>query len=246
MRDTWRLVDSGKLRPPESVAADEAVLEAHSKGAVPDTLHFYVRSSPTVSVGYFQKVAETLDLDACARLGVSVVRRRSGGSSIYTDGGQLIYGLVVRAEELPPTPEASFALVCGAIAKALSGLGVEARHRPVNDVEVGGRKVSGSAQLRRRGSVLQHGTVIVDTDLRAMDSVLRHVSEQRPSERVTTLAALLGRSPGMDEVKVSLRESFSSLFEVGFEEAGLTAGEEETVKRLVNERYSRDEWNLRL
>lgn len=246
MSDTWRLVDSGPLPPPESVAVDEAVLEAHSRGEAPDTLHLYSRSSPTVSVGYFQKASEAVDLGACARLGVSVVRRGSGGSSIYTDGGQLVYGLVVRSDELPPTPEASFALVCGAVAGALSRLGVDARHRPVNDVEVGGRKVSGSAQLRRRGSVLQHGTVIVDTDLRAMDSVLRHARGQRPSDRVTTLATILGRTPAMDEVKALVREEISSLFGIRFEAGPLTPAEGSAVGRLVRERYSRDEWNLRL
>ncbi len=246
MRDNWRLVDSGVVGPPVSAALDEAILEAHSNGAVRDTLHFYTRSSPTVSVGYFQRVGETLDLDACGRLGVSIVRRGSGGSSIYTDEGQLIYGLVVRSEELPPTPEASFAVVCGAIATALSSFGIDARHRPVNDIEVGGRKVSGSAQLRRRGSVLQHGTVIVDTDLTAMDSVLRHADGPKPSERVTTLAALLGHAPDMDEVKARVRGAISDAFGVRMDKDVLTGEEEGHVGRLVEERYSRDEWNLRL
>lgn len=225
---------------------DEAILEAHSDGSVPGTLHFYVRSSPTVSVGYFQKVGKSLDLDACRRLGVAVVRRGSGGSSIYTDRGQLIYSIVSGSDELPVTPDASFALVCGAIARALSALGVDARHRPVNDVEVGGRKVSGSAQLRRRGSVLVHGTVIVDTDMAAMDAVLRRGAGPKPSERVTSLSALLGRAPAMDDVKRLMLESFSSSLGAEFEEGALTDGEKGSVARLVDERYSRDEWNLRL
>ena len=245
MRDRCRLVDSGTVTPPESAALDEAILEAHSMGSVPDTLHFYVRSSPTVSVGYFQMAGESLDLDACRRLGVSVVRRGSGGSSIYTDSGQLIYGLVMGAKELPPTPEASFALVCGTIAKALSSFGVDARHRPVNDIEVGGRKVSGSAQLRRRGSVLQHGTVIVDTDLDAMDAVLRRGPGPCPSERVTTLAALMGHAPGMDEVKARIQGALSDVLGIMMEKGSLTDGEMARVERLVKERYSRDDWNMR-
>ena len=247
MRGTWRLVDSGLVAPAESVALDEAILEAHSAGSAPDTLHFYVRSSPTVSVGYFQSVGEGLHIEACRRLGVSVVRRGSGGSSIYTDRGQLIYALVSRSDNLPATPDASFALVCGAIAKALSSLGLEARHRPVNDVEVGGRNVSGSAQLRRRGSVLVHGTIIVDTDMAAMDSVLRrHGAGPRPSERVTSLRSLLGAAPAMDDVKRLLRESFSSSLGAVFEEGALSEEERDRAARLVAERYSRDEWNLRL
>ncbi len=246
MRDIWRFLDSGLVAPAESVALDEAILEAHSVGSVPDTLHFYVRERPTVSVGYFQKVAETVDLEACRRLGVAVVRRGSGGSSIYTDRGQLIYAVVARSEDLPPTPDESFALVCGAVARALSALGVEARHRPVNDVEVGGRKVSGSAQLRRRSSVLVHGTVIVDTDTAVMDAVLRHGDGPKPSERVTSLSALLGSAPDMDEIKRLLRESLTSSLRAECEDGMLTAEEKGSVERLVRDRYSRDEWNLRL
>jgi lipoate-protein ligase A len=241
-----RLVDSGFVPPAASAALDEAVLEAHSRGSVPDTLHFYARSSPTVSVGYFQRAGESLDLEACRRLGVHVVRRGSGGSTIYTDRGQLIYGLVVRSDELPPTPEASFALVCGAIARAISSFGVEARHRPVNDIEVGGRKVSGSAQLRRRGSVLQHGTVIIDTDLRTMDAVLRGRGGPRPSERVTTLASLLGTAPDVAEVKRRVAREVGGALGSEVVEGVLTGAETEDVERLVAERYSRDEWNLRL
>lgn len=245
MSDVWRMVDSGSLPPPESAAVDEAILEAHAAGEVPCTLHFYVRSSPTVSLGYSQRVSESVDLDACRRLGVSVIRRGSGGGSIYTDRGQLIYALVVGAEALPKSLDASFAVVCGAVADALSSIGVDAMQRPVNDVEVGGKKVSGSAQHRRRRSVLQHGTVLVDTDMGLMDLVLVGGQGRRPSERVTNLSSLMGRTIDMDVLKARLRDAFSSSFGTRFEPGTLTQREKSTVKHLVTERYSRDEWNLR-
>lgn len=244
MGPALRLVDSGLVDPPASAATDEAILERHSRGGSPDTIHFYVRRSPTVSVGYFQKVRESVDLDACRRLGVSVIRRGSGGSSIYTDRGQLIYALVLGEDALPETPDESFALVCGGIARALCTFGVEARHRPVNDVEVAGRKVSGSAQLRRRGSVLVHGTVIVDTDLSVMDAVLRPRGGQRPSERVANMSSLLGAPVPMGEVKSRLTSSLSGVLGATVEPGFLTGPEEDAVGLLVKERYSRDEWNM--
>lgn len=221
------------------------MLEAHSAGEVPATLHFYVRSSPTVSIGYSQRVSGSVDLDACRRLGVSIVRRGSGGGSIYTDHGQLIYALVVGAEALPRALEPSFAVICGAVARALSSFGLDARHRPVNDVEVGGRKVSGSAQHRRAGSVLHHGTVLVDTATDTMDAVLLAGPGRRPSERVANLSMLLGRAPEMAVVRERLADAFSSSFGVRFEKGALTGPERARVGRLVAERYSRDEWNLR-
>lgn len=236
--------------PPESAALDEAILEAHIRGKVRNTLHFYIRSVPTISVGYFQKVAESVDLAECGKRGVAIVRRKSGGSSIYTDQGQLIYGLVVRETDLPVEIADSFRLVCEAVAQALRSLGADAVYRPMNDVEVHGRKVSGNAQLRRKGSVLQHGTVVVDTDLSQMDAVLRMSGPRgkglsRPSERMTTLVNILGAVPEMTVVKGALVSAFEGVFDAKFSESHLSELELSLVKSLVDERYSKKEWNLK-
>lgn len=244
------MVDSGLVSPPVSAALDEAILEAHIAGKVPNSLHFYRRATPTVSVGYFQKVVESVDLAECERRGVALVRRKSGGASIYTDPGQLIYGLVVREDDLPRDRAGSFRKTCTAIAKALETLGVNAVYRPMNDVEVDGMKVSGNAQLRRKGSVLQHGTIVVDTDIQQMDSVLRVLKAargigHRPSERVTTLSSLLGSVPDMELVKSALVFAFGNAFDVNFVASPLAETESALVRKLVRERYSKKEWNLK-
>ncbi|MBE0518092.1 MAG: lipoate--protein ligase family protein [Thermoplasmata archaeon] len=247
---SWRLIDSGIVSPPVSGALDEAILEAHSRGMVPNTLHFYIRSSPTVSVGHFQKVNETLDLDECWTRGVSIIRRRSGGRSIYTDSGQLIYAIVLSRSDIPASPEKSFEVLCTIVSRAISSFGVDARYRPVNDVEIGGKKVSGSAQLRRKGSVLQHGTVLVDTDIEVMDSVLRLDRERdlglsKPSDRVTTLSRVLGVIPDMTEVKSRLSRAFSDHLRSELVRDELTRFEADLVNELVGTHYSKDEWNLK-
>jgi len=250
MLRSWRLVDSGFVSPAESAALDEAILEAHVQGAVPGTLHFYRRSVPTVSIGYFQKAADSVDLLECKRRGVSVVRRKSGGSSIYTDPGQLIYGLVIDGCDVPEDKSA-FCAICEALARALSSFGVDALYRPPNDVEVGGRKLSGNAQLVRKGSLLQHGTVLVDTDLATMDAVLRLAptkdrSVAKPSDRVTTLKSLLGRAPYMGSVKSSIVKEISEMLNADFKKGELSDAERNHVKKLVAERYSKEEWNMKL
>lgn len=250
MPRAWRLVDSGLVPPPESAALDEAILEAHISGKVSNTLHFYIRSVPTISVGYFQKIAESVDLVECERRGVAIVRRKSGGSAIYTDHGQLIYGLVLHDSDLPEKSADSFRPTCQAIANALRIFGVDAIYRPMNDVEVDGRKISGNAQLRRKGSVLQHGTVVVDTNVREMDAVLkvsnpRRIGVSSPSERMTTLASLLGVAPKMETVKGSMVSAFEKAFDAKFSLSSLTEFEASLVKKLVDERYSRREWNLK-
>jgi lipoate-protein ligase A len=250
MQDRWRLIDSDLVPPAESAALDEAILEAHIASAVPNTLHFYRRKVPTVSVGYFQKVSNSVHPEECLRRGVSIVRRKSGGSSIFTDRGQLIYGLVVRSSDVPASPEDTFRVLCTALAKAISRFGVAASYRPLNDVEVSGRKISGSAQLRRRGSVLQHGTVLVDTDLETMDAVLKvdrakNPDMLRPSQRIVTLANLLPSPPEMGDVKSKIEAELERALSVKFHQEELTSSERVAVENLVRERYSKDEWNFR-
>ena len=244
MNAPWRLVDSPALSPPRSAAVDEAVLECHVRGLVPNTLHFYTRSKPTVSVGRFQKIDETVAVEECRRRGVAIIRRRSGGGSIYTDPSQLIFALVASQRTLGATPSESFEMICGAVAKALRGFGAEARHRPINDVEVDGRKVSGSAQLRRRGSVLHHGTILVDTDLETMNAVLRGRSTL-PSTRVTTLSALLAEPPAIGAIKRSMEAALAVAFDVQFVLEELVEAELKLVDEYVGSHYGNDEWNLR-
>jgi len=251
MPGEWRLVDSGLVEPAESAALDEAILEAHATGGAPNTLHFYRRAAPTVSIGYFQKVVDTVELGECERLGVSVIRRRSGGSSIYTDAGQLIYGLVVRESDLPKGREESFRFICSAVARALGSLGVGAYYRPTNDIEIGGRKVSGNAQLLSRGSVLHHGTILVDTSVANMDALLKvdkakYPSLTKPSDRVATLSSILGARPDMEIVKGNMVREISGAFGCRFEKSSLSPKERDLVRRLVQERYGRKDWNFRL
>ncbi len=251
MSDSWRLVDSGLVRPPESAAMDEAILEAHSEGLVGNTLHYYRRSQPTVSLGYFQKVQEAVNLEECDRRGVALVRRKSGGSSIYTDPGQLIYGLVVKESDLPGEHAEAFRVVCSALARAISSFGVIASYRPMNDVEINGRKVSGNAQLRRKGSVLVHGTVLIETDLGTMDAVLRpraveEGSALKPSERVTTLASLMaGVPPTVLEMKTAFASEISREFDVALDGSSLSAREKVLVSEFVRDRYGNREWTFR-
>ena len=245
MTRLWRLLDSGALPTPQSAAVDEAVLEAHSRGAAPDTLHFYTRSRPTVSLGRFQRVADALDPGECKARDVAIVRRRSGGGTIYTDSGQILFALVSSQGTLGDNTAASFARVCTAVADSLRSLGANARYRPVNDVEVEGRKVSGSAQLRRHGSVLHHGSVLVDTDLEAMDAVLISPATV-PSERVTTLSLILGRAPALEDVRHSMIIGFQEALDVGFQPGELTEYELGLVDDYVAKHYGDDEWNLGL
>jgi len=247
----WRLVDSDAAPGPCTAALDEAIARSRSDGAVPDTLHFYRRRPPAVTLGYSLDASAEVDLDYCRRQGIDVVRRLSGGGAIYTDDRQLVYSLTTK-DILPSQVEESLRIVCSAVVKGLQLLGAEASFAPLNDVLVCGKKVSGSAQLRKWGIVLQHGTVLVDMDPEAMFRALKvpkHKLEKHrlggPGERVSTLRAELGRLPKMAEVKDALRKGFEDIFGAEFVPSEPSEAEKKMAGELVRTRYGNDDWNLK-
>ncbi len=251
MTAMWRLVETGPAPGPFTAALDEAIARARAADAVPDTLHFYRRRPPAVTLGYSLDARSEVDIEYCRLRGIDIVRRLSGGGAIYTDDRQLVYSLTTRGL-LPGSVKESMALVCRALANGLSRLGVEAVFAPANDILVNGRKVSGSAQLRKWGVVLQHGTVLVDADTAEMFRALRvpgrkleKHSLEDPDGRVTTLRAELGRLPSMDEVERAVRSGFAEAFAVEMEPGGPTAGEMRMAMELASKKYGSDDWNLR-
>lgn len=243
-----RIVDTDLERPQLTAAIDEALLESRLGGHSGDTIHLYRRRPPSVSIGYFQSARQVADLEACHRDGVPLVRRISGGGAIFTDEHQLVYALTWK----PPAPikaEEGLAMACGAVVRALHRLGVEgARMSGVNDVLVGEGKVSGSAQVVRRGVHLVHGTVLVDADMVALERYLlpqEPGGRRAPATRVTTLAAILGDPPPMDVVKAVVVEELALVVGGPLEPGHLNTWERDQADRLEGDRYMRDEWNLR-
>ncbi|MFO7618871.1 MAG: biotin/lipoate A/B protein ligase family protein [Thermoplasmata archaeon] len=246
----WRFIDSDLSEPTFTVAADEAMALARSKRLAPNTLHLYRRKHPTVSLGYFQKVSESIDLDFCRANGIHVVRRVTGGSAIYTDSGHLIYGLAMGEEE-SPNREATMEKVCSAVVLALKELGVASVFKPANDVLVGGRKISGSAQMRRWGIVLQHGTLILRNRTDMMIGALRadiekvHSRGLEPSNYVISLAEALGHEPAIGEVKSAMLHGFEAALGAEFQQATFSKYEKDTIAEFIESKYGRDDWNLK-
>lgn len=234
-----RVIDTDLADPAYTVALDSAMLLARGVGEVPDTLHLYRRSRPTISVGYFQDVSSTVDVKIASEMGISIIRRASGGSSIYTDPGQVIFSVILPTNEVPENPLGSYQLFCRCVVQALQALGIGAEWKSLNDIVVKGRKISGSAQARKHGAVLHHGTLLVDTDLDLMMRVLRP-REGRPvrsADEMTTVVQELGRDVPVDAVKQALVEGFASGLGKRPIRGCLTPFEKEEVKRSIRGAY---------
>jgi len=215
-------------------------------------LHFYRRQPPAVTLGYFLKASESADLEFCNKNGILVIRRLSGGGAIYTDEGQLVYGLAVR-EQLPAAPTECFEIVCGALVRALGSLGCKAVFSPVNDVLSNGKKLSGSAIVNRSLAKLAHGTVIVHLDRDTMFKALRTDRAKlkakglaHPGDRVTSLEEVVGNRPPMEDVKAAVAKALGETFELKLKKGTLTAKERSRIDELVRTKYGTDKWNLKV
>lgn len=159
MSQTWRLLDTGPRSAAENMALDEAILEARSQDLIPDTLRFLQFRPPCTLVGYLQSVEQEVRLDFCRTHGIDISRRITGGGALFWDESQLGWELYAPVGHplLPRRLEDLYAFLCQGAVGGLKRLGVHAAFRPQNDVEVDGRKISGTGGTEMNGAFLFQG-----------------------------------------------------------------------------------------
>jgi lipoate-protein ligase A len=159
-----------------TVAGNLAIDNAVARTAWGTGLHrlrFWWGGPPAVVMGSSERPEQVVDAEACARLGVDVLKRSTGGGSVLQTGGVLNYSLITPAPvSLDPKP--GFRQGIDLICAILAAFGVVGRPAGTSDVAVGDRKISGNAQARRWKAVLVHGTLLVDFDHDLADAVLKH------------------------------------------------------------------------
>ena len=257
----WRLLITEPADGATNMAIDEAIWRSRQTGASPPTLRFFAWAPPTVSLGYGQPLDRHVDLDACRSLGVGLVRRPTGGSAIYHDGPEreLTYSVAATAGDLGIGSDLleTYRWIGAALLRGLCALGAPAElvpERPpagpvpafcfartgVFEIEVGGRKIVGSAQRRQGDSFLQHGAVLLGIDeprVRALFPTTRD-----PLATLTTLEAALGRRPSFFEVAETLTRAFEEEQGLAVRPGGLSEEEMEHVTTLVTDRYASPAW----
>lgn len=129
-----------------------------------DTVFLFWRTTPTLMVGRYQNVLEEVDKAYADARGIRIVRRMSGGGTIYTDMGGWQFTFIEDARDGGIHFQRYLEPVIGALAE----VGVEAAFNGRNDLTIAGRKISGSAQYRLGGRVVHHGSLLFDTDLEQM------------------------------------------------------------------------------
>jgi len=231
-----RVLDTGVTEGRLNIALGQALVESHLAGRSPDTLRF-LRFPATALVGRHQALAQELDLDYCRSKGIGTARRITGGGAIFLDPGQLGWEIVIKRQTLGMVNLTQVTRkLCEAAADGLSALGIAASYRPRNDIEVDGRKISGTGGFFDGETLFFQGTVLVDMDPQTMLGALRvprSKLEKRgllsAAERVVTLRELLGETtPSLEAIQYALAHAFGRRF-----------GLDLVPDRMTDEEYSR-------
>lgn len=250
MEAVLRVLDTGVIEGRKNIAIGQAIVEAHREGRVPDTLRF-LRFPPTALVGRHQALSQEIDLDYCRANGIGVARRITGGGAIYLDPGQLGWELAVHRSTLGVSRLDQVAqAVCEAAASGLRALGVDARYRPRNDIEVDGRKISGTGGFFDGDTLFYQGTVLVDLDPATMVSALRvpraKLKKRRldsAEQRVVTLKELLGdETPGLDTIQAALAEALCDRLGLEARPGDLRPGESKEADSFYEEEIGTDDF----
>jgi lipoate-protein ligase A len=252
--EEWRIMGLDVYDAHMNMAIDEALCTLRSEEKSPTTLRLYRWKPSAVSIGYFQVVNEEVSLPVCEDLGIDVIRRMTGGGAVYHSyEGEITYSLIVNQShpKIPADILESYKIICNGLILALRALGLPATFKPINDIEVNGKKISGNAQTRRRGVVVQHGTLLLDTDIRTMFRVLKvpkdKISDKMiksVEDRVTTIKNELGH---IDFTKVTeaLQKGFEQVFDVKLVKGTLSHEERLLALKLKQEKYGTVDWTFK-
>ena len=258
------------------MAIDEALLQSK----VP-VLRFYRWRPPAISVGYFQKLEEEIDLEECRRQGINCVRRITGGKAVLHDR-ELTYSFVISQDLMPKSIIESYKIISKAILIAFGNLGLKAQMNPVRsprqsrgrrhrrltsngvkkkvkriqksslcfndpsyyEIVVSGKKIVGSAQVRKNGKILQHGSILIDFDVEKMSSLFKISSPAvRIKKRVTSLKQELKREVKFKNVATALKKGFEENFNIKLIPDNLTIKEKKSSQEIAATKFSTKEWN---
>lgn len=269
----WRFLDTGYADPFYNMAVDEAIAIVGREGW-PPTVRVYAWRPAAISIGYSQRVHSTVSLKKCARRGIPLVRRLTGGRAVFHDQ-EVTYSVIAERGHLQSSGSVleTYKHIGQGLISSLERLGVQAFLRRVGfgdaehgstcdltpcftssgryEVTIGDRKVVGSAQRQIGEVVLQHGSLLTgEGHLKIAQLLPLGLAEgdkmaQELRDKTISLGALLLRPVSYTEVAEALFLGFQAAFQVPMEPGQLRSDEEELAHRLIRERYGRQEWTLR-
>lgn len=272
LQEKWYILDTGYHDAATNMAIDEALLQFHAEGIIQPTLRFYGWKNPSLTLGHFQKAEKAIDFDAVKKHGCDFVRRLTGGSAVLHDD-EITYSIIV-SEEHPKIPssinEAYYVLSKGLL-EGYQLLGVNAefavpeeeakRQRSdvcfeqpaIYEMLVDGKKISGNAQTRKNGVLLQHGSIPMSFDLDMLFDLFNYPNKkvkerqkQAFKHKATSINDITGKTHTYEMMRDAFLQGFEHALNIQTETFQLNEDQWKYVEHLVETKYRTDEWNFKL
>lgn len=270
MEETWYFIDSGHCEPAFNMAMDETLLNWHSKGKLPPIVRFYGWEPAGLSLGYFQKTNGKIDVEAAHKYGAKLVRRLTGGRAVLHDQ-ELTYSVLVSEEHerMPKTVKEAYLVISKGLLEGFKQLGLNAEFAiPEGKLQttdsavcfeepswyeliVEGRKVAGSAQTRKKGVILQHGSIPLIVDNVKLYDMFIYPNEKVKErarrafgDKAIAINDLTEKAVSFDQAKQAFKQGFEKGLNIKLE--SFTPPEEmmDEVYTLAESKYRSDEWNF--
>lgn len=238
-----KLLELTLEHPRENIALDEALLEsAEAGGEHSEVLRIWEPDSPIVVIGRSSPIKTEVDLDFCAANQIEVIRRSSGGQSIVTGPGCLMYAVLLDYRERPELRmlEEAHQFVMDKMQAALQSLKIESKMEGTCDLTLGGRKFSGNALRCKRDWMIYHGTMLCDFDLELLAKCLGKPIRQ-PEYR-----GQRDHQEFLTQLPTSTRELADAIKRQWNADEVLKEWPRELTKQLVAEKYSQHDWNYKI
>lgn len=242
-----RLIDFHEVSPVRSQTVYHAAGYALTEES-PDTIILVSSNQPYVCIGYHQDLEKEVDLDYCQAHSLPVMRREVGGGAVYLDDGQMFTQWVFRRGQLPQSLDERFALYVQPLVETYRALGIEAYHRPINDIHVAGKKIGGTGAAQMGQSEVVVGSLMFDFNKATMAKVLK-VSSEKMRDKIfesleqymTTMREQLGQRPDRQKVKDLYIQKCEAALGVEIYEGEWTEAEE-AMAAEIDDRFLSSEW----
>jgi len=250
-RERWRYIDSGPCAGAENMALDQAIFESHAQGTQPPTLRVYAWRPSAVSLGRFQRMDSSVDLETCRTLGIDIVKRPTGGRAILHTEKEVTFSIVVSEQRLGTRGVMdSYRALAIAIVTSMRGLRLDARlverasptRTPLAaqdpacfavkarcDLIVGTSKLVGSAQVQREGFILQQNSLPLEIPLEDWKGIFLRKNE---APAAVGLWEAVGEELSYSQVAAALRDGFAETFGVAMDTAEPSQAEYARAKEL--------------
>jgi lipoate-protein ligase A len=245
---TWRLLDLGAVDGFVMTSLYEAVAKAQEEHNFENTLILNYPTEPFVNVGFHQIVEKEVDLNFVQQEKFPIIRRSIGGGTILDGPWEQDYFFIVgkKSSDCPNDIKDFYRKYLSIVTSTLRGFDVKADYKPINDIIVNDRKISGNGGVSIGESMVLAGDILLDLPTELMTRVLKVPDEKfrdklqkSLSEWMTSLCIELKEIPSRDEFRQNLIKEFEKEIEASIEEQELSAIERKYLDGLLKERQKK-------